>query len=45
MIGLGLFLQLPREGVTNADFGIALSANWTCQYPEAMSRIEKIVAP
>ena len=35
----------PPSGVTNAVFGIALSANGTCQYPEAGSRLEKIVAP
>ena len=31
--------------MTNAVLGIALSANGTCQYPEARSRLERIVAP
>ena len=33
-----------NQGMTNAVFGIALSDNRTCQYPEASSMLEKTVA-
>ena len=38
-------LVVSSIGSDEAVFGVALSANGTFQYPEARSRLEKIVAP